>query len=179
MQNLQNVTNKFQKIRTFIRLELEMKYKKAFCQTNNITKGMKYNINEFVNLFNDNLIINFYNNINNEIDNGELLFEIIMNINKIVCDKFSENKISWKEVDIFFNYDNFFICRDNEFFLSLKNIQFIDYIQNINKNIITKIKIYIINQKNINNFIEIDEELDEIEFALYIYKFRRSYKLRI
>ena len=102
-----------------------------------------------------------------------------MNINKIICDKFSENKISWKEVDIFFNYDNFFICRDNEFFLSLKNIQFIDYIQNINKNIITKIKIYIINQKNINNFIEIDEELDEIEFALYIYKFRRSYKLRI
>jgi hypothetical protein len=47
MQNLQNVTNKFQKIRTFIRLELEMKYKKPFCQTNNITKGMKYNINEF------------------------------------------------------------------------------------------------------------------------------------
>jgi len=31
-----------------------------------------------------------------------------------------------------------------------------------------------INKKNINNFIEIDEELDEIEFALYIYKFRRN-----
>jgi hypothetical protein len=174
MQNLQNVTNKFNKIRTFIRLELEMKYKKTFCQTNNITKGMKYNINEFVNLFNDNLIINFYNNINNEIDNGELLYEKIMNINKILCDKFNENNISWKEVDIFFNYDNFFICRDNDFFLSLKNIQLIEYIENISENMNEKIKIYIINKKNINKFIEIDEELDEIEFALYIYKFRRN-----
>ena len=59
-------------------------------------------------------------------------------------------------------------------FLSLKNIQLIEYIENISENIIEKIKIYIINKKNINNFIEIDEELDEIEFALYIYKFRRN-----
>jgi len=179
MQNLQNVSNKFDKIRTFIRLELEIKYKKAFCQTNNITKGSKYNINEFVNLFNNELIINFYNNINNEIDNGELLYEKIMNINKILCDKFNENNISWKEVDIFFNYDNFFICRDNYFFLSLKNIQFIKYIENISDNITEKIKIYIINKKNINNFIEIDEELNDLEFELYIYRFKRGYLLRI
>jgi hypothetical protein len=179
MQNLQNVFNKFDKIRTFIRLELEIKYKKAFCQTNNITKGSKYNINEFVNLFNNELIINFYNNINGEIDNGELLFEKIMNINKILSDKFNENNISWKEVDIFFNYDNFIICRDNDFFLSLKNIQFIKYIENINENMNEKIKIYIINKKNINKFIEIDEELDDLEFALYIYRFKRGYLLRI
>jgi hypothetical protein len=44
MQNLENENLEIEKIRNFIRSEIEKNYSEVFCKNNRVTKGNTYNI---------------------------------------------------------------------------------------------------------------------------------------
>ena len=175
MQNLENEISQFEKIRNFIRLQIENSYSKIFCKKNGITRGIKYNINEFIAIFTDDIISKFYEKINHNIDEGELIYKKIMDINNILLERFSDKCLYYSltndHIKSIFNGDNFRLCFYNKFYLSLKNIKFIDLITNPYGN--NNIEIYTIDKKFNNDFIEIDPNMTIREFEMYFYRFYR------
>jgi len=171
MQHFSIENIKFETIKTFIRLKMEQNYCKAFSKIEPVTKGVQFNINEFTNLFTNNLISDYYKEINHDMDNGELIYKKIMDINKTIKDKISGcvfNSEFYKKKNKFFKFDILNSCMECDFYLSLKNIQ---YMENIIKPYIDiNIKIYAIDKIfNLNDFIEFNSETSNYTFDKLIF----------
>jgi 5-methylcytosine-specific restriction endonuclease McrA len=122
-----------QDIKVYIKKQLESIYPKAFCKnTRTETTGNRYNINEFVNKLNNQIIKEFYQGNEKDFDNGKYLFDIIDDeINKEaqkIYDKLENKKLYYNESDhAVFDYD---------FILALKNVKWIDNLLNPEEKII-------------------------------------------
>jgi hypothetical protein len=170
MQNLENENLEIEKIRNFIRSEIEKNYSEVFCKNNRVTKGNTYNINEFVNLFNNQVISKFYEKINHEFDNGEIIYKEIININNVNVKYINKlNEFIWRNNNILFNLEKYLVCKNKNFYLSFKNIQFLDLI--IDPYVNNNIKIYTIDKKFLNDYIEIDTLMNYRDFDNYISRF--------
>ena len=179
MQHFSIENIKFETIKTFIRLKMEQNYCKSFSKVEPETKGIQYNIKEFINLFTNNVIKDFYKEINHDLDKGELIYKKIMDSNKIIKDKISGcifNSEFYKKKNKFFKFDILNSCMECDFYLSLKNIQFIENI--IKPYIDTNIKIYAIDKIfNLNDFIEFNNETSNYTFDELIFG-KPKYRLK-
>ena len=179
MQNLENENLEIEKIRNFIRSEIEKNYIDVFCKNNRVTRGHTYNINEFLNLFNNQVISKFYEKIKHDLDNGELIYKKIMDINNIVLE-FKAKKLFLHQFQNhykFFNSNKLIKCENKNFYLSFKNIQFIDLI--IDPYVNNNIKIYTIDKKFVNDFIEIDTSMNDRDFDRYLCRFFREREINV
>jgi hypothetical protein len=127
-------------IRTYIKKKYELFYPKAFsCRTS--TRGNRENIDEHVTLFDNNVIQTVYKNI--EYDDGLYLWNVIKNVNNKVKFIFAKYQADNKLHNYLKQSDETPIIQ-NDYYLCLKNVNFIDCIEDINKNIeiipLTKLK---------------------------------------
>ena len=158
---------KVKTIQNLIRSEMEKNYCKAFSKLEKTKKGVQFNINEFVDLFNYPVIINFYNvYMNRELDDGELLLKRILDINKIVKDQLKFFPKLANKKSKYFNFDIVNPCIESEFYLSLKNIRFI---QNINSYDISITAETITKVYNINDFIEFNKDTCMFDLEILIF----------
>jgi len=158
---------KVKKIQDRIRSEMTNNYFKAFSTLEKTKKGLQFNIEEFVDLFNYPVIINFYiKYMEHELDDGELLLKKILDINKIIKDKLGFFPELANKKSKYFNFDIISPCIESEFYLSLKNIRFL---QNINSYDIN-IKIYAITKVyNINDFIVFNKDISMYDLEILIF----------
>jgi hypothetical protein len=116
-------------IRTYLKKQFDRYYPKAFsCRTT--TRGNRDNIDEHVRLFDNEIIKSIYKNI--EFDNGSYLWNQIKSINneaEIDFAKFQRDKNLHKYLK---QSDETSII-SNDYYLCLKNVEFLDHIMNSNK----------------------------------------------
>ena len=146
----------------FIRVKLHkyftIHYKDVFIKSKE-SSGNRYSINEFLNLFSPELIEDFYNDIDKDYDDGQLLINEIFTINntyKEFFDEFKDKKIISEYLSV---RDN--IADDKKFYLCLKNINFIDSLRCTENDIPAPSKI---NSKR----TKIDNNLRDLVWNTYI-----------
>jgi hypothetical protein len=113
-------TDYIQDIKVFLKKQLELHYNKAFCK-NNITLGNRYNINEFVNLFDEEIIKLFYDSNEKEFDCGKYLYDTICDINDDTLNSFDK----LDNQNLYTNASDKSVF-DHQFILCLKNVKWID-----------------------------------------------------
>lgn len=121
--------------------------------------GNRYNLNEFLNLFSPELIEDFYSDINKDFDDGQLLIDELIIINNTIKEFFDEFK-SEKKINEYLSLRDY-IADDKQFYLCLKNVNFIDCIRNTKNDINSPTKI---NYKR----PKIDSNLRDLVWNTYI-----------
>ena len=107
-------------IKRYIKKHLQIDCVKAFCKTTE-SKGNRYNVNEFVNQLDSDIIKMFYEGEEEEFDKGEFLYNTICDINKQALDKF--NKLQDKKM---YHNEGDKSVLEYKFILALKNINWKD-----------------------------------------------------